>query len=74
MAKAAARLQIKLKSSESHFYYYTMKNKRNTPDRMELRKYDPVLRRHVNFKEEKYKLWSLPIHYQTGEGKKECSD
>ena len=53
MAKAAARLKIKLKSSESHFHYYTMKNKRNTPDRIELRKYDPVLRRHVTFKEEK---------------------
>jgi large subunit ribosomal protein L33 len=53
MAKAAARLKIKLKSTESHFHYYTMKNKRNTPDRIELRKYDPVLRRHVSFKEEK---------------------
>ncbi len=53
MAKAGARVQVKLKSSESPHYYYTMKNKRNTPDRLELRKYDPVLRRHVNFKEEK---------------------
>jgi large subunit ribosomal protein L33 len=53
MAKAAARVQIKLKSSESHYCYYTMKNKRNTPDRLELKKYDPVLRRRVNFKEEK---------------------
>lgn len=53
MAKAQARVQVKLKSSESPYYYYTTKNKRNTPDRMELRKYDPVLRRHVNFKEEK---------------------
>jgi large subunit ribosomal protein L33 len=41
MAKAAARVQVKLKSSESPHVYYTMKNKRNTPDRIELRKYDP---------------------------------
>lgn len=53
MAKAAARVQVKLKSTESPHYYYSTKNKRNTPDRMELRKYDPVLRRHVTFKEEK---------------------
>lgn len=53
MAKAAARVQVKLKSSESPYFYYTTKNKRNTPDRIELRKYDPVLRRHVTFKEEK---------------------
>lgn len=53
MAKAATRVQVKLKSTESSYYYYTMKNKRNTPDRMQLRKYDPILRRHVNFKEEK---------------------
>ncbi|HJO29357.1 MAG TPA: 50S ribosomal protein L33, partial [Acidobacteriota bacterium] len=33
--------------------YYTEKNKRNSPDRLELRKYDPVLRRHVLYKEEK---------------------
>lgn len=54
MAKAkGVRQQIKLKSSESPYYYYSMKNKRNTPDRMTLRKYDPVVRRHVEFKEEK---------------------
>lgn len=54
MAKSkGVRQQIKLKSAESPFYYYTMKNKRNTPDRLELRKYDPVVRRHVTFKEEK---------------------
>ena len=28
-------------------------NKRNTTERLELRKYDPVVRRHVNYKEEK---------------------
>jgi large subunit ribosomal protein L33 len=31
----------------------TNKSRRNTPDRLELRKYDPVLRRHVIFREER---------------------
>ena len=31
--------------------YVTRKNRRNTPDRLVLRKFDPVVRRHVEFKE-----------------------
>lgn len=31
--------------------YITMKNKRNTPDRMELKKYNPILRKHTVHKE-----------------------
>ncbi len=53
MAKAGNRVQVKLKSTESPHKYYTTKNKRNTTERLELRKYDPVVRRHVNYKEEK---------------------
>ena len=53
MAKQGNRVQVKLKSTESHHHYYTMKNKRNNPDRISLRKYDPVLRKHVIFKEER---------------------
>ncbi len=33
--------------------YVTRKNRRNDPDRMELRKYDPVIRQHVTFREER---------------------
>ena len=51
MAKAGNRVQIKLKSTESAHHYYTYKNKRNNPDRISLRKYDPVVRKHVEFKE-----------------------
>ncbi|MGK0673695.1 MAG: 50S ribosomal protein L33 [Halothiobacillaceae bacterium] len=55
MAKSA-RDKIKLVSSAgTGFYYTTTKNKRNTPDKMEFRKYDPVVRRHVTFKEAKIK-------------------
>lgn len=47
------REKIKLKSSKSDFFYYTDKNKSTTPDRIVLRKYDPTLREHVEFKETK---------------------
>ncbi len=53
MAKKGAREVIKLKSTESKEVVWTMKNKRNTPDRLELKKYDKSLRRHVIFKEAK---------------------
>ncbi len=33
--------------------YVTRKNRRNDPDRMELRKYDNVIRQHVTFREER---------------------
>lgn len=47
------REKIKLKSSESNFHYYTVKNKSSTPGRIELKKYDPTIRKHVAFKETK---------------------
>ena len=31
--------------------YVTRKNRRNTPDRLVLRKFDPVVRRHVEYKD-----------------------
>jgi len=51
--KKGPREVIKLKSSESKEVYWTRKNKRNTPDRMELKKYEKTIRRHVTFKEAK---------------------
>lgn len=50
---ATKREKIKLKSSKSPFFYYSSKNKSSTPGRMTLRKYDPVVREHVEFKETK---------------------
>ena len=52
MAKGA-REKVKLKSTESSEVYWTMKNKRNTPERMERNKYDKTLKRRVIFKEAK---------------------
>ncbi|HHJ39592.1 MAG: 50S ribosomal protein L33 [Methylothermaceae bacteria B42] len=50
------REKIKLVSSAGTGYYYTTtKNKRNTPDKLEFKKYDPVVRKHVIFKEAKIK-------------------
>jgi large subunit ribosomal protein L33 len=55
MAKAI-REKIKLVSTAgTGFYYTTTKNKRTTPDKLELKKYDPKARKHVTFKEAKIK-------------------
>ena len=53
MAKAI-REKIKLGSSAGTGHYYTTtKNKRTKPDKLELKKYDPVVRKHVAYKEAK---------------------
>ena len=47
------RETIKLKSSESKAVYWTTKNKKTKTGRLELKKYDPTIRKHVLFKEAK---------------------
>ena len=50
------REKVRLVSSaDTGHFYTTMKNKRNTPDKMEIKKYDPVVRKHVIYKEAKIK-------------------
>lgn len=44
---------IKLRNPESKMVYWTTKNKKKTTQRLELKKYDPQLRRHLIFKEAK---------------------
>lgn len=51
--KGGPRVTVKMCSTESPYRFTTTKNKRNTPKRLELRRYDPVIRRHVLFREEK---------------------
>ena len=47
---------IKLVSSAGTGHYYTTsKNKKNMPDKMEIKKFDPVVRKHVIYKESKIK-------------------
>ena len=54
MARNDVRPIIKLRSTAGTGYtYVTRKNRRNDPDRLVLRKFDPVARRHVDFREER---------------------
>jgi len=55
MAKKAT-IKIRLNSSgDSGFFYVAKKNPRNLQEKLVLRKYDPKLRKHVEFKEGKIK-------------------
>jgi large subunit ribosomal protein L33 len=55
MAKAAT-IKIKLLSTaDTGFFYVAKKNSRTMTEKMTMRKYDPVVRKHVDFKETKIK-------------------
>jgi large subunit ribosomal protein L33 len=53
MAKKGPRVLVKMRSTESSHMYLTEKNRRNDTARLELRKYDPIVRRHVLYRESK---------------------
>jgi large subunit ribosomal protein L33 len=53
MAKKGNRILVKMRSTESPHMYWTEKNRRNDPNRLELRKYDPILRKHALYRETK---------------------
>jgi large subunit ribosomal protein L33 len=55
MAKSATVLVKLVSTADTGFYYITKKNPRNQTEKMEFRKYDPVARKHVLFKEGKIK-------------------
>ena len=55
-AMAKSKNDIKLVSSaNTGFFYVTKKNPKNNTNKLELKKYDPVVRKHVVFKEGKIK-------------------
>ncbi len=55
MAKAA-NIKIKLLSSaDTGYFYVTSKNSRTKTEKMVMKKYDPIARKHVEFKETKIK-------------------
>ncbi|WP_336294686.1 50S ribosomal protein L33 [Bartonella sp. CB169] len=55
MAKAAT-VKIKLLSTaDTGFFYVTKKNNRTMTEKMSKRKYDPIIKKHVEFKETKIK-------------------
>jgi large subunit ribosomal protein L33 len=54
MSRSTLRPVIKLRSTAGTGYtYVTRKSRRNDPDRLVIRKYDPVASRHVEFREER---------------------
>jgi large subunit ribosomal protein L33 len=54
MARNDLRPIVKLRSTAGTGYtYVTRKSRRNDPDRLQLRKYDPAARRHTLFREER---------------------
>ncbi len=55
---ASKRQIVMLESSAgTGFRYYTTKNKRTNIEKLKIKKYDPVVRRHVEFNEKR-----LPSH------------
>ena len=54
MSRSTLRPVIKLRSTARTGYtYVTRKSRRNDPDRLVISKYDPLIRRHVDFREER---------------------
>ncbi len=62
------RDKIRLVSSAGTGHFYTTdKNKRNMPDKMEIKKYDPVVRKHVIYTEAKIKYNASSQQYSKRE-------
>ena len=57
MAKSAREIIMLESTAGTGYRIYTTKNKRTTVEKLKLRKYDPMIRRHVEFVEKK-----LPSH------------
>jgi large subunit ribosomal protein L33 len=55
MAKTSSVLIKLVSTADTGFYYVTRKNPRAKTEKLELKKYDPVARKHVVFKESKIK-------------------
>jgi len=55
MAKSNTVLIKLVSTADTGYYYVTKKNARSTTGKLELRKYDPVARKHVPFREAKIK-------------------
>jgi len=55
MAKPNSILIRLVSTADTGFYYVTKKNPRTQTEKLEMRKYDPMIRKHVLFKEAKIK-------------------
>ena len=55
MAKPTSILIKMVSSADTGFYYVTKKNPRTSTEKFEFKKYDPIAKKHVAFKESKIK-------------------
>ena len=55
MAKTAMIKSKRVSSADTGFYYVTKKNSRTKTEKMVKKKYDPIAKKHVDFKETKIK-------------------
>ena len=55
MAKPSTILIKMVSTADTGYFYVAKKNPRNITEKLTLRKYDPVVRKHVEFKETKMK-------------------
>ena len=55
MAKPATILVKLLSTADTGFFYVAKKNPRTKTEKLEMKKYDPVVRKHVEFREGKIK-------------------
>jgi large subunit ribosomal protein L33 len=55
MAKPITQKIKLLSSAGTGFFYVTKKNPRTATDKLSFKKYDPIARKHVTFKETKIK-------------------
>ncbi len=55
MAKSNTVLIKMVSSADTGYFYVAKKNPKKTTEKLEFRKYDPVARKHVRFKESKMK-------------------
>lgn len=55
MAKPSTLLVKLVSTADTGYYYVTKKNPRTQTEKLSMRKYDPVVRKHVEFKEGKIK-------------------
>ncbi len=55
MAKPSTVLIKLVSTADTGYFYTTKKNTKNTTEKMSMKKYDPVARKHVEFKEAKIK-------------------
>jgi large subunit ribosomal protein L33 len=51
--KKGDRIVVKLRSLETGHVYWTEKNRRNDQGRLELKKFDPVIRKHAVYREQR---------------------